>query len=133
MKWLSNLLFWLWQFPQNILAFIISGVLGPLCQYRGKYMGKNKIYSGYIASSFSLGDYIFVDQEMIPDAVLQHEFGHCCQSRILGWLYIPVIVIPSLVHNFIYNIAYQFGKEWDYYHFYTEKWANDLAKKYLDL
>ena len=60
--------------------------------------------------------------------LIKHEFGHVIQSRILGWLYIPIIVIPSY-------IWYQCSKlnnlpDWlatyKYYQFYTEWWANQL-------
>lgn len=128
MKWLSNFLLWLWQFPQNYIAFLIYGCLGYLCYYGGKYNGKNLIITEYILSNFSLGDYIFA----LPNSTeksLKHELGHSYQSQLLGWLYIPVIAIPSILHNLVHYVAYKLGKEWDYYSFYTEKWADKLVEK----
>lgn len=128
MKWLSNFLLWLWQFPQNYIAFLIYGCLGYLCYYGGKYNGKNLIITEYILSNFSLGDYIFALPNS-TDKSLKHELGHSYQSQLLGWLYIPVITIPSVLHNLVHYIAYKLGKEWDYYSFYTEKWADKLVEK----
>lgn len=128
MKWLCNFLLWLWQFPQNYIAFLIYGCLGYLCHYGGKYNGKNLIITEYILSNFSLGDYIFVLPNS-TDKSLKHELGHSYQSQLLGWLYIPVIAIPSILHNLVHYIAYKLGKEWDYYSFYTEKWADKLVEK----
>lgn len=128
MKWLSNFLLWLWQFPQNYIAFLIYGCLGYLCYYGGKYNGKNLIITEYILSNFSLGDYIFALPNS-TDKSLKHDLGHSYQSQLLGWLYIPVIAIPSVLHNLVHYIAYKLGKEWDYYSFYTEKWADKLVEK----
>jgi len=82
MKWIKNFILWLWQFPQNYLAFFGIWMFRGLCYYGGKYEGKNVIYSTYIPSSFSLGDYIF----MVPDSPkksFKHELGHCYQSQLL--------------------------------------------------
>lgn len=128
MKWLISFLLWLWQFPQNYIAFLIYGCLGYLCYYGGKYNGKNLIITEYILSNFSLGDYIFALPNS-TDRSLKHELGHSYQSQLLGWLYIPVIAIPSILHNLVHYIAYKLGKEWDYYSFYTEKWADKLVEK----
>lgn len=128
MKWLISFLLWLWQFPQNYIAFLIYGCLGYLCYYGGKYNGKNLIITEYILSNFSLGDYIFVLPNS-TDKSLKHELGHSYQSQLLGWLYIPVVAIPSILHNLVHYIAYKLGKEWDYYSFYTEKWADKLVEK----
>lgn len=128
MKWLSNFLLWLWQFPQNYIAFLIYGCLGYLCYYGGKYNGKNLIITEYILSNFSLWDYIFALPNS-TDKSLKHELGHSYQSQLLGWLYIPVIAIPYVLHNLVHYIAYKLGKEWNYYSFYTEKWADKLVEK----
>lgn len=128
MKWIKNFILWLWQFPQNYLAFLVYGCLGPPCYYGGKYEGKNVIYSTYIPSSFSLGDYIFMVPDF-PKESFKHELGHCYQSQLLGWLYIPVIAIPSVLHNLYVRIVRKLGYKPDYYSFYTEKWADHLVEK----
>ena len=67
--------------------------------------------------------------------IIRHEFGHVIQSRILGWLYIPIILIPSFLWYCLINcIEKRFKIPEDkvitlYYKFYTEKWANKLVQK----
>lgn len=67
----------------------------------------------------SLGKYIIVNQWM-PTKEIMHEYGHCIQSRYLGWLYLIVIGLPSLLWAMFYR-----GK--NYYSFYTERWADKLG------
>ena len=65
MKWIKNFILWLWQFPQNYLAFLVYGCLGYLCYYGGKCEGKNIIYSTYIPSSFSLGEFLTLQKRVL--------------------------------------------------------------------
>lgn len=127
MKKLIKFLLWLWQFPQNYLAFIICGLL---CYnyYSSYYNGKILIITNYILCGFSLGDYIFITPNY-SNKVLKHELGHCYQSQLLGWFYIPIIAIPSVLHNIYCRILRKLGYRPDYYKFYTEKWANKLVEK----
>lgn len=69
---------------------------------------------------------MFITSKASP-RVMAHEAGHCAQSEKLGWLYIPIIAIPSLLHNLYIKIVRLFGKDPNYYTFYTEKWANELG------
>ena len=126
LNWLKGVLLWVWQFPQNFLAFTVYSVLGYLAIYKGKYKGENVIVSDHILSCFSLGDYIFALPNS-PDVSIAHEYGHCKQSEYLGWLYLIVIALPSVIHNLYVKIARKCGKEPNYYNFYTEKWADKLA------
>ena len=77
--------------------------------------------------SISLGEYIFLCPSHYGNRkVLRHERGHTKQSRILGWLYVPVILIPSLIHAATFDRRGLPDKK--YYDFYTEKWADKIAK-----
>lgn len=62
------------------------------------------------------------------EKVLRHEYGHYLQWCKLGLLYYIVIGIPSLIHAIAWTLA---KKKWDYYNFYTEAWANELAGEYF--
>lgn len=77
-------------------------------------------------SYFSLGRYVFVtaDWYIYENATIWHEFGHSRQSLILGWLYIPVIAIPSVIWFYLHKWC---KLKCSYYWFYTERWANRLA------
>ena len=68
------------------------------------------------------GSFIDVSSKELTSLVL-HECGHVKQSRILGPLYLFVIGIPSIIHA---ALPCKKCKETNYYHFYTEKWANKL-------
>lgn len=117
---------WLWQLPQNLLAISLESLL---CQYanRGDVIDGNQIiYCKLLPASCSLGDYLFISKNSNSVTIL-HENGHSKQSTILGPMYLIVIGIPSLLHNIIYRICRKLDIKWNYYNFYTEKWANKLV------
>ena len=126
-NYIKSLLMWLWQFPQNLLAICIEGILCEAAYREGKIDGNTLIYN-YVLPTMSLGNYIFVNT-MFSNTDIKHSHGHSKQSRILGPLYLVVIGIPSLLHIIVYNICSKIGFSWDYYKFYTELWANKLAEK----
>lgn len=126
-NYIKNLLMWLWQFPQNLLAICIEGILCEAAYREGKIDGNTLIYN-YVLPTMSLGNYIFVNT-MFSNTDIKHSHGHSKQSRILGPLYLVVIGIPSLLHLIVYNICSKIGFSWNYYKFYTELWANKLAEK----
>lgn len=117
----------IWQFPQNVLALYIEGVLCMAAKRRGKLDGVNLIVTDVFGKEFSLGEYIFITSYTTFD-IIKHEYGHSKQSLILGPLYLIVIGIPSLLHNIVHYLCYKIGIKWDYYKFYTEAWANKLGK-----
>ena len=126
-SYIKDSLMWLWQFPQNLLAICIEGIL---CQaaYRGDIVGGNTMIYNYVLPTMSLGNYIFVNT-MSTDIDVKHSHGHSRQSRILGPLYLVVIGIPSLLHLIVYSICSKIGFSWNYYKFYTKLWADKLAEK----
>ena len=116
MKKIINILH---QLPQYFLGLWIIRNLKP-CHS----IGDVKIYKTKKIEGLSLGFFILIDPDIEEGLwILNHEFGHIIQSRILGWLYIPIIVIPSY-------LWYKYGNNnvETYYDFYTEKWANKLIK-----
>lgn len=108
---------YLWQLPQNLLGLIFLLFL--------KGEEKRTLYdiTFYYAKGFkggiSLGKYIILGY--IRKDSIRHEYGHCIQSKYLGWLYLLVIGLPSLIHAWLY-------KGDNYYSFWAEKWANKLGK-----
>lgn len=117
---------WLWQFPQNMLALCIEGILCQAAYREGKADGNTIIVNIVLPSAMSLGDYLFVNP-MSSQKSIQHECGHSKQSDILGPLYLIVIGIPSLLHNMAHYLCSKIGIKWNYYSFYTESWANKLV------
>lgn len=126
-NYIINIAKFIWQFPQNVLALYIEGVLCLAAKRRGKLDGINLIVTEVFRSSMSLGEYVFITPYTTFD-VIKHEYGHSKQSLILGPLYLIVIGIPSLLHNVIHYLCHRIGINWDYYKFYTEAWANKLGK-----
>ena len=97
------ILLFLWQLPQNIVALIMMPFLGKMKLIR---------YSHYayafeclkMRGAISLGNFIFLDRICSDkDEDIWHEYGHVIQSHKLGWLYLLVIGIPSLL-----NAAFNF-------------------------
>lgn len=76
-------------------------------------------------NGLSLGTYIFVPMRA-GEKTIKHEKGHTIQSYILGWLYLFVIGIPSIIWNACFE-QYRKKNGIDYYSFYTEKWADKLG------
>lgn len=116
---MKRLLLKLWQLPQNLLGWIVYNC------YKGYNICTKETCGEYVKCKLStkmkggitIGEYIIVSHQDI----LKHELGHVKQSRMLGPLYLLVIGLPSLLHAAFHNCK-------DYYHFYTEKWAEKLKK-----
>ena len=62
------------------------------------------------------------DSFVVGDQLCMHEFGHTADSQRFGWLYLPVIGLPSLLSAL--------GKG-DHRIFWTEIRANRHAKRYF--
>lgn len=119
----------IWEFPQNALGFIVKRAFEatPYTKYKD-----TTVYSWKIRGGMSLGKYIFVPfynldpNTFMVQQYIKHEYGHTRQSKYLGWLYLLVIGLPSLVWAQCFeNYRERTGKS--YYSFYTERWANKLG------
>lgn len=107
---------YLYQLPQNLLGLLFRAIhKGHDSTYKDAIVRRSTSMQGGI----SLGRYIIINQWCSKTTVM-HEWGHCRQSKKLGWLYLIVIGLPSLLWATFYT-----GK--NYYKFYTEKWADKLG------
>lgn len=115
----------IWQLPQNIVALLMMPFIGKLTLISYKnYCWAFKATK--MSGGISLGNFVFLSEySSNSDTTLAHEQeGHVKQSHMLGWLYLIIIGIPSIIWAGIHNyLGYK-----NYYIFYTEKWANKLAK-----
>lgn len=133
MNKLKSSLLWLWQLPQNLCGIIYRSIsednrICVVANDDSRSVGA-KVYLQKTNGGISLGKYIFINQDYIDEEiVIKHECGHVKQSKILGPLYLLVIGIPSILHAWLNNYIGCCWKngEYNYYHFYTEKWANKL-------
>ena len=132
MKYIRNLILFIWQLPQHIVAIIYFGYLVMMC----KDLGVDSRYKQAIVipcvmrGAVTLGNYIFVGLNSEYKETVKHELGHTIQSKILGPLYLIVIGIPSITYCGLRRLFPSLRKK-NYYDFYTEKWANNLSEKYI--
>lgn len=119
-----------WQLPQYVVGFIVKKVCKatPYTTYKD-----TNVYSWNIDGGLSLGKYIFVPyhSNVKPTTkrvqeYIKHEYGHTIQSKYLGWFYLLIIALPSLIWAGCFE-GYRKKTGTSYYDFYTEKWANRLG------
>lgn len=133
MKEIINFLRVLWEFPQSLLGFILFQFYGVGCQCMEAPYGDVRIlYSERMRGGISLGRFIILpwkyrynSSSYVRDTI-SHEYGHTRQSLYLGWLYIVVIGLPSLLWAWAHS-TFKGLREVDYYSFYTERWADDIG------
>lgn len=127
-----------WELPQNALGSIVKKVCKATSY--GTYKDA-EVYTWHIPGGMSLGKYIFVPFETdglmyyddsryyradYVENFIKHEYGHTIQSKYLGWFYLLVIGLPSLIWAQCFE-GYRQKNNVSYYDFYTEKWANKLG------
>ena len=131
-KYIRNLILFIWQLPQHIVALIYFGYLVMMC----KDLGVDSRYKQAIVipcvmrGAITLGNYVFVELNSEYRKTVKHELGHTIQSKILGPLYLIIIGIPSITYCGLRRLFPSLRKK-NYYDFYTEKTANNLSEKYI--
>lgn len=128
MKSFIAFLMYLHQLPQNLLGFALY------LYYQGyeemRQVGYNDVVvvkSPKMRGGISLGQYVIVSRDAKQETIY-HKLGHCKQSQILGWLFLIVIELPSIIWAALYGIQ-EIRERWSYYDFYTERWANELGEE----
>lgn len=131
-KYIRNLILFIWQLPQHIVAIIYFGYLVIMCKDLGidsRYK-QATVIPCIMRGAVTLGNYVFVGLNSEYKETIKHELGHTIQSKILGPLYLIVIGIPSITYCGLRRLFPSLRKN-NYYDFYTEKWANNLSEKYI--
>lgn len=120
------MLFFIWQLPQNIIALIMFPFLGKLKKI--KYNNYTWVIEAEnMSGAISLGNFIFLSPYSAQDlTTIAHEEGHVKQSHYLGWLYLIVIGLPSIIWAGLYGTKLYPRDKYCYYDWYTEAWANKL-------
>ena len=118
-----DILLYAWQLPQNLLGLLLVAILRPEDAY--DFHGSKVYYSHRMRGGISLGRYIIIRSYQLADGgkTEHHELGHSLQSRMLGWFYLFVVGIPSILWAAWWNE----GRNRSYYSFYTERWADALG------
>lgn len=131
---LLNLLLFVWQFPQNLIALLICAIV-----YRVPGDWENKragvtVMMVPVKTSFcwSLGQFIFINP-MSDRNTIRHETGHCIQSIFFGPLYLLFVGLPSVILFAIKKLKRRFSgmkedelTKW-YHSKYPESWADKLG------
>ena len=132
MKYIRNLILFIWQLPQHIVALIYFGYLVMMCKDLGvdsRYK-QATVIPCIMRGAVTLGNYVFVGLNSEYKETVKHELGHTIQSKILGPLYLIVIGIPSITYCGLRRIFPSLRKK-NYYDFFSEKSANYLSEKYI--
>jgi len=123
----ARLLHLTWGLPQTLAGAATLLVAG---RHRRRYAFRSAVVTEWALNrGLSLGPFIFVPTGC-PRRLLVHEYGHTVQALILGPLYLPVIVLPSLTWAGLPSLERRrIRRHTSYYTFYTERWANALAER----
>lgn len=132
MRYIKNIILFIWQLPQHIVALIYFGYLVMTC----KDLGIDSRYKQAIVipcimrGAITLGNYVFVGLDSEYRETVKHELGHTIQSKILGPLYLIVIGMPSITYCGLRRLFPSLRRKC-YYNFYPERMANYLSEKYI--
>ena len=130
-----------WGIVQTLVGLVVFLVCLARGCWHGRYRGCVVTVWGF-RSGVSLGLFVFVRDPLVGDnpldcpfndparRLLVHEYGHVMQSLMLGPLYVPLILLPSMVWAGYPALKRRRLKQGvSYYSFYTERWANSLAAR----
>ena len=131
---MKNSLLYLWQLPQHLLGLLLIAIYKPTRKHILE--NGNIVYYAYRKiGGISLGKYSIVNashyredmrDSLKRDTVRHEAIGHARQSLYLGWLYLPVIGLCSIVWAGLYGWIIEPTKN-GYYQFWTERWADKLG------
>lgn len=125
-------LLYIWQLPQTILGWIIVRICGWDYRERKRYPNVHIYFSPKFRGGVSLGKYIIlstrhIGEDMDDKVARAHEYGHCIQSQILGWFYLPIVGLWSAIRSW-FNLY----KRGHYFDAFPENWADELGHVYHD-
>ena len=114
------ILWFLWQLPQNLVALVMMPFIGKMKLVR--FENYTWVFvCDRMSGGISLGNFVFISPDSNKETTIRHELGHCVQSKRLGWGYLFIIGLPSLLWA-------AFGSQDKcYYDFFTERRANKHA------
>ena len=115
-----------WELPQTVLAGVIIFFLRRKITGREHYKNSIIFYIKRFPAGISLGRFIILNDKYEGNKLsIKHEYGHTVQSMYLGWLYLFVIGLPSIIRVLVWRMKRL--KSLDYYKGYPENWANKLG------
>lgn len=129
-RWLSLA----WEAPQTVLGAAMLGAEASRKRIVGIEIENGRLVVESKGTGISLGHIVFWSREdsRWHDLDLRnraHELGHCKQSQLFGWLYLPLIGLPS-ISRAAYALVFRelTGRQWTrYYEGFPENWADRLG------
>lgn len=116
----------IWQLPQFILGIILLLVYRSRVTKVIDYKESIVFFVKDLKGGVSLSRFIYLDTKYEKDALsLKHEYGHFIQSKLLGWFYLVLVGLPSIIRASIYNKLGLDSKS--YHNGYPEHWADRLG------
>lgn len=125
---MKRILFILLQCTWGILQTIAGAIVFIIFRQCRHYSFGGAVATAWtLDTGVSLGLFIFTDAE---GRLLEHEYSHTIQSLILGPLYLPVIVVPSLLWAGLPSLRKMRRERHIHYNsFFTEKWAEKIRSR----
>lgn len=115
---MKGILLYIWEWPQNLLGLLLRAIYkGHDSEYNDAIVRRSTKMRGGI----SLGRYIIINQ-WSSEKTVKHEYGHTLQSKKLGWLYLLLVGLPSILHAALCSC-----KRHSYYDVFPENWADKLG------
>jgi hypothetical protein len=123
---LGRKLFIMWELPQILLALMLYAILKKRIIMAVYYEDVKVYFVKDFPGGISLSFMIFLSEVDLNNLrAVKHEYGHTIQSLYLGWLYLIVVGVPSIIRASIWN-RYKLEEE-KYYESFPENWADFLG------
>jgi hypothetical protein len=134
MSWIGRGLELAWEAPQTALGVAMLGAEAARKRIVQIEVEDGRLVVESSGTGISLGHVVFWSRENSRwhDLDLRnraHELGHTRQSRLLGWLYLPIVGLPSISRaGFALLYREVTGRPWTrYYEGFPENWADRLG------
>ena len=119
--------FILWELPQILLALIFYATVKKRIIQAMDYKDSRVYFVRDFPGGISLSFMIFLsDIDLINLRAVKHEYGHTIQSLFLGYFYLLIVGVPSIIRARVWN-HYKL-EEKKYYEGFPENWADLLGR-----
>ncbi len=127
MKRIIRRLIFPWELPQVLLGMMFLIALRKKTTGLENYEASNVYFVKGFPGGISLAFFIFLNSgEQGNNRTVKHEYGHTRQSLFLGWLYLFIIGLPSIIRAVIWNSLNLDSER--YYKGFPENWADRLGR-----
>ena len=118
--------FILWELPQILPALILCAIMRKRIIQTIDYKDSKVFFVKNFPGGISLSFMIFLsDIDLNNLRAIKHEHGHTIQSLWLGWFYLIIVGVPSIIRASIWN-HYKLDEK-KYYEGFPENWADLLG------